>query len=68
MSFMSFIHISDVMLGSTPDPEYSWSQERAEEIYDTFENIIDYANDRRVDFIFISGNLFDSYVLRASLC
>ena len=37
MSFMSFIHISDVMLGSTPDPEYSWSQERAEEIYDTFE-------------------------------
>lgn len=58
MSFISFIHISDVMLGSTPDPEYSWSQERAEEIYDTFENIIDYANDRRVDFLFISGNLF----------
>lgn len=58
MSLISFMHISDVLLGSVPDMDYPWSQERAEEVYDTFENIIDSANARKVDFLFISGNLF----------
>ena len=58
MNSISFIHISDVFLGSEPDRDQVWGADRAEEIYDTFEKVIDVANDRKVDFLFISGNLF----------
>lgn len=60
MNNISFIHISDVHLGIEPDKGYSWSRRRSEEIYKTFERIIDEANEKRVDFLFITGNLFDS--------
>lgn len=59
MGTISFIHISDVMLGINPDVGCDWSEERQQEIYSTFENIITDANDRMVDLILISGNLFD---------
>lgn len=47
------------MLGIMPDEGYPWSGERAAEIYETFENIINAANEKNADFLIIAGNLFD---------
>lgn len=63
----TFIHISDVMLGARPDAGYAWSGERAAEIYETFEKIIDTANSRNADFLIIAGNLFAEVPSEAEL-
>ena len=59
MRTVKFIHISDVLLGIDVDKETSWGDDRKKEIYETFEKIIERATDIGVDFLFISGNLFD---------
>ncbi len=59
MKNIKFIHISDVLLGTDVDCDMPWADERKKEIYGTFENIIDHAGNADVDFMFISGNLFD---------
>lgn len=56
---MRFIHISDVHLGMEPDYGMSWSGARKEEIEHCLLRIIEYANTHKIDFIFISGDLFD---------
>lgn len=55
---ISFMHISDVMLGIEPDKDHPWSTERAGEIYETFENIVEEAERRKVDLLIVAGNLF----------
>ena len=59
MKKIRFIHISDVLLGTNVDSDMPWADERKKEIYGTFEKIIDRAERTDVDFVFISGNLFD---------
>lgn len=56
---INFIHISDVLLGAEPDKDSQWGMERKKEIYDTFEKVIDHAEKADVDFLLVSGNLFD---------
>lgn len=55
---MRFIHVSDVHLGIKPDKGKAWSDIRAKEIEDTFDRIIDIAQERKVDLLLIAGNLF----------
>lgn len=55
---MKFIHTADIHWGMAPDSEKPWSQERAQAIKDTFQEIIRQARERDVDFLFISGDLF----------
>ena len=55
---MKFIHTADIHWGMTPDSEKPWSQERAQAIKETFQEIIRQARDRDVDFLFIAGDLF----------
>lgn len=56
---MKFAHIADVHLGAKPDAEASWGNIREKEIYDTFLSFIDCLELNPVDFLFISGDLFD---------
>ena len=56
---MNFVHIADVHLGAKPDADTSWGNIREKEIYDTFISFIEYLEANPVDFLFISGDLFD---------
>lgn len=55
---MRFIHVSDVHLGIRPDKGRPWSDMRAKEIEETFDRILDIAEERKVDLLLISGCLF----------
>ncbi len=56
---MNFAHIADVHLGAKPDADTSWGNIREKEIYDTFISFVEYLEENPVDFLFISGDLFD---------
>ena len=56
---MNFVHIADVHLGAKPDADTSWGNIREKEIYDTFISFIENLEANPVDFLFISGDLFD---------
>lgn len=56
---MEFIHMGDVHLGYIPDEGQSWSDLRIREIYITFEKTIESIASMGVDFLFITGDLFD---------
>ncbi len=51
---MKFIHIADVHLGAVPDKDKDWSKERAEEITDAFDRLLETAEERQVDLLFDS--------------
>ncbi len=55
---MNFIHISDVHLGMQPDAGKPWSEKRGEELWDTFRTVIQICNEKLVDLLLISGDLF----------
>ena len=55
---MKFIHTADIHWGMAPDSDKPWSQERAQAVKETFQEIIRQARERDVDFLFISGDLF----------
>ena len=56
---MKFIHISDINIGMSPDPTMFWSEDRANDIKDTFANVIKKCSEEEVDLLLISGNLFN---------
>ena len=56
---MSFIHIADLHLGSSPEAEFLWGKNRAEEIWDSFAAVIDACNEKEIDLLLIAGDLFD---------
>lgn len=60
---MKFIHISDVHYGMKPDVGHPWSKERSDAIKNTFNNIITACKENKVDFLFISGDLFHRQAL-----
>ncbi len=52
---MKFIHVGDVHLGSDTD----WTTfNRKQEVWDTFESVIRICEDRKVDLLLLSGDLF----------
>ena len=64
---MRFIHVSDVHLGMIPDKGKPWSDVRAKEIEETFDRILDIAEERKVDLLLIAGNLYHSAPKAADL-
>ena len=56
---MRFIHIADLHLGSSPEAEFLWGKNRAEEIWDSFAAVIDACNEKEIDLLLIAGDLFD---------
>lgn len=55
---MKFIHISDIYLGAEPDKGKEWSKDRAKELYDTFDRVIQLCIDDKINLLMIAGNLF----------
>lgn len=64
---MKFIHISNVHIGLSPDPDKFWSNDRANDIRNTFANIIKKCDEGEVDYLFISGNLFNHQPITTEL-
>lgn len=55
---MKFIHISNVNIGAKPDPDKFWSNDRANDIINTFAEIINICRKEEIQLLLISGNLF----------
>lgn len=56
---MRFAHIADVHLGRRVDSGTSWEKDACREIYDGLAAFVDHIELNPVDFIFITGDLFD---------
>lgn len=55
---MRFIHMADVHLGAAPDKGYPWSQRRSEELWQTFQQAVQSAEEEQADLLLIAGDLF----------
>ena len=64
---MKFIHTSDIHIGASPDPNKFWSKDRANDIKETFANIINKCRSEDIDLLLISGNLFNHQPLTEEL-
>ena len=60
---MRFVHIADLHLDapfSVLNANNRLGEKRREEQLKIFENVIDYINDNKIDFLFISGDLYEN--------
>ena len=64
---MKFIHVSDIHIGMSPDPTMPWSEDRANDIKETFSNVIRKCKDEKADILLISGDLFNHQPLTEEL-
>jgi DNA repair exonuclease SbcCD nuclease subunit len=55
---MKFLHIADVHMGAQPDRGRVWSDQRAEEIEQSFKNVLKVCEEQQVDLLLIAGDLF----------
>lgn len=55
---MKFIHAADIHLGAIPEKGKMWAENREREIWDTFIELIKRAEEEKIDFLFIAGDLF----------
>lgn len=55
---MRFIHMADVHLGMQPDLKRDWSKERSNEIWRTFQNVVNRCEEESIDLLLIAGDLF----------
>jgi DNA repair exonuclease SbcCD nuclease subunit len=55
---MRFLHIADVHLGARPDRGRLWSDQRAEEIEQSFKDVLKVCEEQQVDLLLIAGDLF----------
>jgi DNA repair exonuclease SbcCD nuclease subunit len=55
---MKFLHIADVHLGARPDRGRLWSNQRAEEIEESFKEVLKVCEEQQVDLLLIAGDLF----------
>ncbi len=55
---MKFIHAADIHLGVKPDKGKAWSSIRASEIENTFDKLIEIAEERKVDLLLLAGDVF----------
>lgn len=56
---MKFIHIADVHWGARPERNKPFGRIRENEIKETFQRVIDYANQQQSDVLLIAGDFFD---------
>jgi exonuclease SbcD len=55
---MKFIHIADIHLGMIPDSNMHWGEERAKELWSSFQDIVRICNEEKADLLLIAGDLF----------
>lgn len=64
---MKFIHTADIHWGMIPDSDKPWGRERSQAIKETFNKIIQIAQQEEIDCLFISGDLFHQQPLTKDL-
>ena len=64
---MKFIHVSDIHIGMSPDPTMFWSEDRANDIKETFANVIKKCKEEDANLLLISGDLFNHQPLTEEL-
>mgnify|MGYP003293673256 CR=1 FL=1 len=55
---MLMIHTADIHLGATPDRGEPWGKFRKEELWESFEKLIETVEKQRADLLLIAGDLF----------
>lgn len=55
---MKFIHTADLHLGANPDAGKRYSEERGQEIWETFSRLITECDRQEADLLLIAGDLF----------
>lgn len=55
---MLIIHTADIHLGAAPDARESWGKNRKEELWDSFERLLETVEEQQADLLLISGDLF----------
>lgn len=55
---MLIIHTADLHLGASPDAGEPWGANRKEELWDSFERLIDVVEEMKADLLLIAGDLF----------
>lgn len=61
---MRFIHLADVHLGAAPDAGYPWCGRRENEIWETFQKVIEDVREKHIQLLLICGDLFHRQPLR----
>lgn len=56
---MKFIHIADVHWGAKPERNKPFGNLRENEIKESFQRVIEYANKEQIDLLLIAGDFFD---------
>ncbi len=55
---MLIIHTADLHLGASPDPGTLWGQNRKQELWDSFEKLIETVEAQKADLLLIAGDVF----------
>ena len=55
---MLIIHTADLHLGACPDAGESWGKNRKQELWDSFERLIDEVEAQQADLLLIAGDVF----------
>ena len=55
---MLIIHTADIHLGASPDAGETWGKNRKQELWDSFEKLIEAAELQKADLLLIAGDLF----------
>lgn len=55
---MLIIHTADLHLGASPDAGEPWGKNRKQELWDSFERLIDMVEQQEADLLLIAGDLF----------
>ena len=55
---MLMIHTADIHLGANPDLGESWGKNRKEELWESFEELIEEVETQKADLLLIAGDLF----------
>ena len=64
---MKFYHIADIHLGAVPDRGRPYSEQRRQDIWDTFRDMIHLAVREQPDCLFVCGDLFHRQPLKREL-
>ena len=55
---MLIIHTADLHLGANPDAGETWGKNRKQELWDSFERLMDEVEAQQADLLLIAGDVF----------
>ncbi|MFV0363588.1 MAG: exonuclease SbcCD subunit D [Suipraeoptans sp.] len=64
---MKFIHVADIHLGANPDAGRANEKTRGDELWETFERLLNVCNEQKIDLLLIAGDIFHNQPLLREL-